>query len=532
MGFGIRRESSARRAAEEIGKRIVDGEIKDFLDLWKAKIRASEKYGIKGVLRNSEILGAIPSNKRDERVLTLLKVRPMRTISGVNVIAVATVGLCPWKCIYCPQGKNAPKSYTGREPAVLRAIQNDYDPYKQVLSRIRQLQEIGHEVSKCELIIIGGTFNAMERSYREWFIKRCLDAMNGFESNNLKKAQLANEKAEFRMIGLTVETRPDLAGEKEICELLDEGLTRIELGVQTLSDEVYKKINRRHKVEDVVNATKVCKDSFLKVLYHMMPGLFSDKKEDVKTFKKLFREEEFRPDMLKIYPALVMKDTKLYDMWKRGDYKPYNSNEAAEVIAEATKFIPEYVRVMRVQRDFPSTLVVDGVKKSNLRQLVDDKLKIKKVRCNCIRCREIGYKILKEGIEPDWDSIKLKRLEYAASGGKEIFLSFDETRHNALIGFLRLRKPSAELLRKEIDEKSSGVRELHVYGRMLPVGERGETGFQHKGFGRMLLEEAEKIAKEELDSRKILILSGVGVRDYYFSMDYRRDGPYVSKKLN
>lgn len=532
MGFGVRKEPTVRVAAEEIGKQILSGKIKSFPDLWEAKIRASEKYGIRGVLRNSEILDTIPSNRRDKRTLTLLKVRPMRTISGVNVIAVATVGLCPWKCIYCPQGENAPKSYTGREPAVLRAIQNDYDPYRQVLSRIRQLQEIGHEVSKCELIIIGGTFNAMEKDYREYFIKRCLDAMNGFESGDLKKAQLANEKAEFRMVGLTVETRPDLAGEKEIDELLDEGLTRIELGVQTLSNRVYERINRGHKVEDVANATKVCKDSFLKVLYHMMPGLFSNKREDVETFRKLFLDERFKPDMLKIYPALVMRGTKLYDMWKRGDYKPYSSGEAAAVIAEATKFIPRYVRVMRVQRDFPSTLVAAGVKKSNLRQLVDEKLGIKKIRCNCIRCREIGYKILREGMKPDWDSIKLNRLEYDASGGKEIFLSFDETKHDALVGFLRLRKPSAEALREEIDKGDCGVRELHVYGRMLPVGGREETEFQHKGFGRMLLEEAEKIANEEFGSRKILVLSGVGVRDYYFSMGYRKDGPYVSKKLN
>ena len=530
MSFGIRKELSARRAAEEIGRRILDGEIKDFFDLWEAKIRASEKYGIRGVLRNSEILDAIPSSRRNERVLTLLKVRPMRTISGVNVIAVATIGLCPWKCIYCPQGENAPKSYTGKEPAVLRAIQNDYDPCKQVLSRIRQLQETGHEVSKCELIIIGGTFNAMERGYREWFIKRCLDAMNGFESSSLKDAQLANEKAGYRMVGLTVETRPDLTGRKEICELLEEGLTRIELGVQTLSDEVYKKINRGHKVEDVVNATKVCKDSFLKVLYHMMPGLFSDRNDDVRTFRRLFQDEKFRPDMLKIYPALVMKGTKLYEMWKRGEYKPYSSEEATDVIADATKFIPKYVRVMRIQRDFPSTLVVDGVKKSNLRQLVDEKLRMRKTKCNCIRCREIGYKILKERIEPDWESIKLNRLDYDASGGREIFLSFDEVKHDTLIGFLRLRKPSCESRRT--NERSMGVRELHVYGRMLPVGERGDAEFQHRGFGKMLLKEAEKISREEFDSRKILVLSGVGVRDYYFSLGYKRDGPYVSKGLN
>jgi len=518
-------------ASREVAGLVLQGKIKNSVELWKAKVRASEMYGIAGVVKNSSILREISAGKRTGRIAELLRIRPMRTISGVNVIAVMTKGECPGKCIYCPRGENAPKSYTGREPAAMRAIQNDYDPSRQVDSRVRQLEEIGHRVSKCELIVMGGTFNSMPRKYQEWFIKRCFDAMNGFESKNLEEAQHANERAQRRVVGLTVETRPDWAGEKEVDELLRYGATRIELGVQTLDDKVYKKVNRGHGVKEVVEATRVCKDSLLKVLYHMMPGLFASRDEDVKSFRTLFEDERFRPDMLKIYPCLVMEGTKLYDLWKKGEFKPYSAEEATEVIADAMKFVPRYVRVMRVQRDIPSYLIVDGVKKSNLRQMIEQKLIGDGRKCQCIRCREIGYRISKDGIKPNLKSVKLNRIDYDASGGKEIFLSFDEMRHDALLGFLRLRIPSEKEHRKELKD-AGGVRELHVYGEMLPVGEKRAREFQHMGFGSRLLEEAERIAEEEFDCRKLAVISGIGAKEYYLKLGYKRDGPYVSKGLN
>jgi len=520
---------SIQKASQEVAELLLAGEIKSREELWKAKVQASERNGVVGVVKNSQILRRIPEERRGE-FAELLRIRPMRTVSGVNVIAVMTKGECPGRCVYCPRGEGAPKSYTGREPAAMRAIQNNYDPFKQVVSRVKQLEEIGHRVSKCELIIMGGTFNSMPKEYQEWFVKRCFDAMNGFDSDSLEEAQRANETAERRVVGLTVETRPDWAGEREVDELLRYGTTRVELGVQTLDEEVYKKVNRGHGLKEVVEATRVCKDSLLKVLYHMMPGLFSNKERDVGYFKTIFEDERFKPDMLKIYPCLVVEGTELYEMWRRGEFKPYSVEEAADVIAEVMKNIPRYVRVMRVQRDIPSYLIVDGVKKSNLRQIVERKLAEEGVRCNCIRCREIGYRIMKEGIEPELESVRLNRIDYDASGGKEIFLSFDEMKHDALVGFLRLRILSEKTHRKEL-EGAAGVRELHVYGEMLPVGEKRVREFQHMGFGEKLLEEAERIAREEFNCRKLAVISGVGVREYYFKLGYRRDGVYVSKEL-
>jgi len=522
---------SIQMASREVASLILNGKIKNRTELGEAKVRASEKHGTAGVVKNSCILKEVALGKRNGKIVELLRIRPMRTISGVNVIAVMTRGECPGKCIYCPRGENAPKSYTGREPAAMRAIQNEYDPFRQVNSRIRQLEEIGHRVSKCELIIMGGTFNSMPEKYQKWFVKRCFDAMNGFNSKNLEGAQHANENAERRVVGLTIETRPDWAGEKEIDELLLYGTTRIELGVQTLSDKVYRKVNRGHGVKEVADATRVCKDSLLKVLYHMMPGLFADKEEDVKNFRTLFEDERFRPDMLKIYPCLVMEGTKLYDLWKKGKFKPYSAEKAADVIADAMRFVPRYVRVMRVQRDIPSYLIVDGVKKSNLRQMVEQKLIEREERCKCIRCREIGYRVSKDGIKPNLKSVRLNRIDYDASGGKEIFLSLDEMKHDALMGFLRLRIPSEKAHRKELKE-AGGVRELHVYGEMLPVGGKRVKEFQHMGFGSTLLKEAERIAKEEFDCRKLAVISGIGAKEYYFRLGYRRDGSYVSKDLN
>jgi elongator complex protein 3 len=498
---------SIQKAGADIAGLVLGGKIRSRAELWEAKVRASERYGVAGVVRNSAVLERIPEGKKTRKVIELLRIKPMRTVSGVNVIAVMTKGECPGKCVYCPRGENAPKSYTGKEPAAMRAIQNDYDPFRQVNSRVRQLEEIGHKVSKCELIVMGGTFNYMPEKYQEGFIKRCFDAMNGFDSKNLEEAQLANERAERRVVGLTIETRPDWAGENDVDELLRYGATRIELGVQTLSDAVYRKVNRGHGVKEVANATQVCKDSLLKVLYHMMPGLFADKKDDVRIFRKLFEDERFRPDMLKIYPCLVMEGTKLYDLWKKGEFKPYSA-----------------------QRDIPSYLIAAGVKKSNLRQMVEQKLTEEGRSCQCIRCREIGYRISRDGVKPDMRSVRLNRVDYNASGGNEVFLSFDEMKHDALIGFLRLRIPSEKEHRKEL-KNAGGVRELHVYGEMLPVGEKREKEFQHMNFGRKLLEEAEKVAGEEFDCRKLAVISGVGARDYYFKLGYKRDGPYVSKGL-
>ncbi|MEW6328872.1 MAG: tRNA uridine(34) 5-carboxymethylaminomethyl modification radical SAM/GNAT enzyme Elp3 [Candidatus Micrarchaeota archaeon] len=525
----MRTGASRRSAILEASKKIKQS--MGPLDLWKLKTTVAKKYGIAGVIKNSEILVALPKKKRTKEMLELLRIRATRTVSGVSVIAVMTKGDCPGTCIYCPRGEGAAQSYTGKEPASLRAIQNNFDPYLQVGARIRQLQEIGHPVSKCELILMGGTFNAQPKKYQSWFVQRCLDAMNGKKSKSLKDAQAKNENAGVRMVGMTVETRPDWAKARHVEALLELGATRVELGVQTLYDFVYRRVMRGHTVADVAEATQACKDSGLKVCYHMMPGLFADKEMDVAIFKKMFDEPRFRPDMLKIYPCMVFRGTKLYELWKSGQYVPYSAEEAAEVIAEAKRHIPPYVRVMRVQRDIPAYLVDAGVKHSNLRQIVEEKLAQKEIKCRCIRCREIGLKMLKEKIKPDLGAVELKRATYDASGGTEIFLSFEETKHDALIGLARLRIPFKPF-RPEIDARTALLRELHVYGGELMVEERARAGareVQHKGFGERLLAEAERLAREEHGMRKLAVLSGVGARAYYYARGYKRDGVYVSK---
>ncbi|MFH1447569.1 MAG: tRNA uridine(34) 5-carboxymethylaminomethyl modification radical SAM/GNAT enzyme Elp3, partial [Candidatus Micrarchaeota archaeon] len=452
-------------AAKEAARLILNDPIN--VNLERLKKDLSLKYRIK-ILKNSEILGEIPVGKRNKDVLNLLRLKSVRTISGIANIAVMSKPMpCPGKCIYCPGGVESPKSYTGDEPAAMRGAQNQFDPFKQVSARLRQLRKIGHPVDKCELIIMGGTFNAQDWGYQRGFVKGCLDAMNGNRSDSLEEAKRRNEQAPSRAVGITFETRPDFAGDEHINRMLGLGATRIELGVQTLSNRVYAKVRRGHSVGEVVRATELCKDSALKVCYHMMPGLFSTPKKDVWMFRKLFSDQRFKPDMLKIYPCMVVKGTELYEMWKRGEYEPYDTKTAAEVLADATRYIPPYVRVMRVQRDIPKKRIEAGVMHSNLRQIVEKKLAERGESCSCIRCREIGLRSLKQGVSADAENATLCRANYKASGGEEIFLSYES--EGGLFGFIRLRIPQKPF-RPEIDDGTALVRELHIYGEMLGIG--------------------------------------------------------------
>ena len=463
----------------------------------------------------------------------------MRSLSGISTVAIMTKpSFCPGECIYCPGGiaNNSPKSYTGKEPAARRAEQNDFDAFRQVKTRISQYELMGHEPEKCELIIMGGTFPALSEKYQHDFVKGAFDGFNGKKGRSLQDSQKRNESAKHRVIGMTFETRPDYCTEAQISKMLEFGATRMEIGVQSVYDDILKKVKRNHTIEDVADATQRCRDSFLKVGYHIMPGLFSTKKKDVEMFKILFSDSRFKPDMLKIYPCLVMPDTPLYEMWRRGEFQPYSSEEAAEAIAEGKRFVPEYCRVMRINRDIPSNLIAEGVKASNLRELVVKSAKEKGISCRCIRCREAGLKAMKEKMEIDWNAVALKRFDYSASGGKEIFLSFEDRKNDLLLGFTRLRIPSEKIFRKEIDSKTAGIRELHVYGEQLQIGKTAKKNkqyaeIQHKGFGALLLDEAEKIAKEEFDCNKLLVLSGIGVKEYYRKLGYSDYGVYVMKKL-
>ncbi|MFX1453394.1 MAG: tRNA uridine(34) 5-carboxymethylaminomethyl modification radical SAM/GNAT enzyme Elp3 [Promethearchaeota archaeon] len=526
---------------EHFARMIIDdirsGKIKTKKELERRKKNICHKYNLSNVFSNADILSYAEDEEKEEIIHLLLK-RPIRTISGVAVVAIMSKPqACPHgRCLYCPGGPQfgSPQSYTGLEPATLRSIQNDFDPFKQVSARLRQLNAIGHPTDKIDLIIMGGTFPSFPETYQNWFIKRSLDAINQFDSKNLQSALNYNKTANRRLIGMTIETRPDYCSQTQIDVLLEYGTTRFEIGVQNLDDKIYEKVKRGHTVKDVELAFHSLRDSSLKITAHMMPFLpGSSFEKDVTAFKTLFFDDRFKPDELKIYPTQVIEGTELFDMWKKGDYIAANDEEVIDLLVEIKKIIPPYVRIKRIIRDIPAYKIIAGPKKSNLRELVKEELDKRGLKCNCIRCREVGHLKYKFGIEPNIKDIKLKKLEYNASNGKEIFLSFEDTKQDIIIGFLRLRIPSAQAKRIEINKLPTAlVRELHIYGPMLRIGKKSQSGWQHQGYGQELLKKAENIAKNEFDCKKILVISGVGAKEYYYKFGFKKDGPYVSKLLD
>jgi elongator complex protein 3 len=506
-------------------------------DAHRIKLQVAAKYHLQEIPSNADLI-ALLTPKEKTILLSILRRKNTRTTSGVTVVAVMTKPYAcpqPEPCAYCPGGPstNSPQSYTGHEPAAMRGGQNNYDPYLQVRSRIDQLTAIGHKVDKIELIIMGGTFPATSPEYQQWFIQRCLDAITGKESVSLQEAKANAETSKTRNVGITVETRPDWAKQIHIDAMLDMGVTRIELGVQNPDDEIYRFVGRTHTVDDVKEATRIAKDAGLKIVYHMMPGMpGSSPAKDLAAFNRIFTDSAFKPDMIKIYPCLVIDGTKTHNWYKEGTYKPYTTEEAAELVAQVKKTIPPWVRVMRVQRDIPAGLIVAGVKKSNLRQLAQQKLADQGERCRCIRCREVGHRLVVEGVKPNLDKVKITSITYDASEGKEVFISTEDPENDVLIGYLRLRVPSQKAHRPEIVAVPSAiVRELHVYGPLVPVGKRSAGAWQHKGYGKVLLREAERVACEDYGLGKLLVISALGTKQYYMRFGYRRDGVYVSKKL-
>jgi len=561
---------------KELYEEILEHKL-DKTEISRLKVRLCKKYGVKKIPTDIEIY----LSNSDPKIKSLLQSKPTRSISGVVPVAIMTKpSKCPHgKCKMCPGGLDSefgdvPQSYTGKEPATMRAIRANYDPYIQVFNRLEQFVVLGHNPEKVELIIMGGTFIAQDKDYVETFVKDAFCAMNDFsklfyqnkeidmdkfkeffempgevgskdrvkrihnklrvmkESGEgnilenelgsrlfaLEKEQVRNETSQIRCVGLTIETRPDYGFKEHGNEMLRLGCTRVELGIQSTDDQALKSIERGHSLQDNIKSIKELKDLGFKLNFHYMLGLPGvSKQEDIDNFKKLFSEPEFQPDMLKIYPCMVLKGTKLYQEWKDKKFNPITTEEAAELIVECKKYIPKYCRVMRVQRDIPTYRTEAGVDKTNLRQYVDNLMKKKNVKCNCIRCREI-----KEELK-ETDKINYDVIEYDSSEGKEFFIEANV--NDKLLGFCRLRFPSQQL-RGEITEDSSIIRELHVYGQALSVGEKGKI--QHKGVGKELLKIAEKISKEN-DKNKIVVISGVGVREYYKKLGYNKEGPYVVK---
>jgi elongator complex protein 3 len=493
------------------------------------------------IIKNGNTPAAEKQNLQPLKTLEKLFVtRPIRSLSGIVNISVLTKPYpCPGKCLYCPIEKGVPKSYVSGEPAVERAKKLNYDPYLQVKKRIEMLENEGHPTDKIELRIVGGTWSYYPKEYQAWFITECFRAANEKEKRvrkikviasifrQLKLEQKKNEKAKNRIIGISIETRPDFINRDEIKHLRELGVTMVELGVQSIYDDVLKLNLRGHGAKEIILATKLLKDAGFKVLYQMMlnlPG--SNLEKDLQMFKELFSNSDFQPDLLKIYPCALLKEAPLYKLWKSGSYKPYSKKELIDLVKKIKKIIPPYVRIQRITRDIPSQSIVAGPAKiSNLRQIIAQDSKREGWSCQCIRCREP-----REKYNPK-EKLYLFRQDYNASKGKEIFLSFENKKRNKIFSLLRLRIPSPD---KGIPalEKRAIIRELHTYGQVHSIGkEKNLLSPQHKGLGKKLILEAEKITKSEFGLDKIAVISGVGARDYYRKLDYKLKNTYMTKNL-
>ena len=454
-----------------------------------------------------------------------------RTISGVTPVAVMTQPMkCPGQCIYCPTYPAAPQSYTPESPAVLRAKRCGYDAKKQIRLRLRVLTEMGHPTDKVELIVMGGTFLAYPKDYQYQFIKGCFDALNGEESANLEEAKRLNETASHRCTGLCIETRPDWCGQEEIDRMLEFGATRVELGVQTLDDEIYQLVRRGHKVEDVVKATGLLREHGFKVHYHWMPGLpGSTPEEDFELSARLFNDDNFKPDGLKLYPTMVVGGTELEKWYRDERYQPYDTGTMINLLVEIKSIVPKYVRISRVLRDIPSKFIVAGCRDS-LRGAIKQQMRRQAIECKCIRCREYGHRA-----QNGWEigTPHMIRIDYEASGGKEIFLSFEDE-NETLFGLLRLRIQSKPIARlgQTVNGNLALIRELHIFGPEVPLSEHKPEAAQHKGLGKALLGEAERIAGEEFQAQQVVILSGTGAKEYYRSeFSYSSQADYMVKSL-
>jgi elongator complex protein 3 len=528
-----REQEILKKIAGEISLKIASGEVTSKKQIHELKKKISKKYHLNVVPSDADIFGHLPSLAPEmyKDIQGLLRKKPVRTISGVAIVAVMTTpALCPHgHCIICPGGPPlSAQSYTGEEPAALRAAINKFDPFLQTQKRIKQLKAIGHPTNKIELIVMGGTFTARTLFYQKWFIKRCYDAMNIKNCRSLAEAKEKNKDADHRCVGLTIETRPDWLRLQQIDQILEFGATRVELGIQSTSDRVLSLMERGHLVTDSIYATRVAKDAGLKICYHLMPGLpGSTPAMDLEGFKEIFDDSRFRPDMLKIYPTLVIKGTPLYELWKLKKYQPLETHAAVKLLAEMKKHIPPWVRVQRIERDIPAKLIEAGIKKSNLRQLVKTEMENTGVRCRCIRCREVGHRSYKDGVFPT--KIEVTKFIYDASEGKELFISYEDKINDLLIGYCRLRIPALPH-RPEFTSDSAVIRELRIHGRMVPVGDRARDEYQHRGFGENLVRRVEEISVS-YGIRKLLILSGAGVKKYYYNLGYEDDGVYVSKIL-
>ncbi|XP_059838084.1 elongator complex protein 3 isoform X1 [Hypanus sabinus] len=512
------------------------------VNLNKVKTKIASKYGLTSQPRLVDIIAAVPPQYK-KVLVPKLKAKPIRTASGIAVVAVmCKPHRCPHItftgniCVYCPGGPDSDfeystQSYTGYEPTSMRAIRARYDPFLQTRHRVEQLKQLGHSVDKVEFIVMGGTFMALGEEYRDYFIRSLHDALSGHTSNSVAEAVKYSERSSTKCIGITIETRPDYCLKRHLSDMLHYGCTRLEIGVQSVYEDVARDTNRGHTVKAVCESFQLAKDAGFKVVAHMMPDLPNVGLErDIEQFIEFFENPAFRPDGMKLYPTLVIRGTGLYELWKTGRYKSYSPSTLVDLVARILALVPPWTRVYRVQRDIPMPLVSSGVEHGNLRELALARMKDWGTECRDVRTREVGIQEIHHKVRPY--QVELVRRDYVANGGWETFLSYEDPEQDILIGLLRLRKCSEETFRAELKGGVSIVRELHVYGSVVPVSARDPSKFQHQGFGMLLMEEAERIAREEHGSSKIAVISGVGTRNYYRKIGYELEGPYMVKHLN
>lgn len=493
----------------------------------------------------------IEPNKNIEKLLTRRKVR---TLSGVTIVtSLVKPFACPGKCVYCPLDARMPKSYLPDEPAAARGLALAFDPYKQMKKRIEALESNGHPTEKIELIIKGGTWNAYPLNYQYWFILESFRAANadglrttdygktlisGPEDESLSdlkrellKQQKLNEHAKHRIIGLTLETRPDSISEKTLWEMREQGCTRLEIGVQTTDDEILKKIKRGHTTEQVKAAAESARNFGFKVDFHLMPQLPGATPEsDLLMLNSIFSDPGYKPDMIKIYPCTVVKGSELYDWFEKGLYRAYSTDDLIDVLKKFKTNVPYYVRISRLIRDIPGTYIKDGNKATNLRQVLQNEMKAEGTSCRCLRCREVGHVDLKalkyKNIKPE-----LFIEKYETRGGTEYFLSFEDRHRQVIFAFCRLRILSEPASTGKYSWPFEAyIRELHTYGQLVRIGKKEKESSQHKGLGKKLMKEAEKIASKN-GLKKLAVISGVGVRGYYRALGYRLNKTYLVKKL-
>ena len=458
----------------------------------------------------------------DPKLVRRLRLKPTRTISGVAPVTVLTKPFpCPGECIFCPVVEGMPKSYLPDEPGAMRGADYEFDPYAQTAGRVAAMAGIGHNVDKVELLILGGTWSCYPKAYQEWFVRRCLDALNGDgrESSTLEEAQRINETSPHRNVGLVVETRPDCITPEEVRRLRWLGVTKVQLGVQSMDDRLLARNRRGHTVAETRRAMRLLRLAGFKIVVHWMPNLLGATPEgDLEDFRRLWKDPALRPDELKLYPTALLPDTELHERWLRGEYQPYDEETLVELLAECKMLIPRYCRVNRLMRDIPAPNIVAGVKRSNLRQIVQRRMAQRGLACHCIRCREI------RGREVEADTLRFDRLDYETDATRECFLSY-VTPGDRLVGFLRLSLPQAEPPIAEL-AGCAVIREVHVYGPALELGDRQRGTAQHIGLGSQLVEEARDIARQEGYGR-LAVIAAVGTRPYYRERGFKLDQLYM-----